>query len=199
MSGTTTSDANPGSLVSHEITYGYEDSNAFKPTISILFNNDLDTITTTDISFYDIAGISDLEITEIKQKGWLVDPIQPINALRRLRILKSEDNILTRSNRNIDGRTQGQNLRNINETEYNILKMRRKAEVLKYNKNRDNNQRNEYSYYVNKKLSRNKLNRIQTSCNNTVPILNSSSNSGIVGNNSTLLYYNKDTKYYSTI
>ena len=58
--------------------------------------------------------------------------------------------------------------------------MRRKAEVLKYNKNKLNSQ-NEFSYYAKRKVSKNKLLNIQKKCNNTFPITKPSTNSGIIG------------------
>ncbi len=185
-------------------TFGYQATGQFLPTISTVYESKFDEITDNQISFYDISNLGSIQKNEIIQAGWLIDPIEPINSLRRLRVLKADTNrngdgtILTRTERDIDNRSRGQNLRNISKDVYNNYKMRRKAEVLKYNKNKLNS-KNEFSYYANRRVSKNKLLNIQKKCNNTFPITKPSTNSGIIGSKNVNLYENNNIQYYSNI
>ena len=188
----------------NEKTIGYQDTSQFLPTISTVYQSKFDEITNNQISFYDISNLGSIQKNEIMQTGWLIDPIEPINSLRRLRVLKADTNrngdgtILNRTDRDIDNRSRGQNLRNISKDIYNNYKMRRKAEVLKYNKNKLNS-KNEFSYYANRKISKNKLLNIQKKCNIMFPITKPSTNSGIIGSKNINLYENNNIQYYSNI
>lgn len=185
-------------------TIGYQATDQFLPTISTVYESKFDEITDNQISFYDISNLGSIQKNEIIQSGWLIDPIEPINSLRRLRVLKADINRngigtpLNRTDRDIDNRSRGQNLRNISKDVYNNYKMRRKAQVLKYNKNKLNS-KNEFSYYANRRVSKNKLLNIRKKCNNTFPITKPSTNSGIIGSKNVNLYANNNIQYYSNI
>lgn len=190
--------------ISNTGTIGADYDGTFLPTISIVFDSSYDEISEDEFLFYDICenSINNQKIEIIKDQGWLIDPIQPINALRRLRVLKQdgENDPISREDRSIEGRETGVNLSNISLDQYNDLKMRRKTEVLKHKQNRLNSH-NEYSYMANKKMSPAKLKRLREQCStsNKKPLQNLPTKSGIIGDRTTSLYLDTRIPYYPNI
>ena len=157
-------------------------------TISIAFN---DIPSCLDFSYNtNPDGILDQEDTK-----WLLDPLEPQLALQRVRILKTRET----GNTQVTPITTGRDTRDIidfSKITYNDRAMRRKAEVLKYKKNINNNKfSSSYAYFAKSGKSKYRSmtnNRIKSllenqKCLNAPPISKPSSNSGIFGGKTSLI------------
>lgn len=99
---------------------------------------------TTSVVFEDIDYSQiDYDIDSIDE-SMLTDPSASIIALQRLRVLKTRETGEEPIIPDTTGRTENQMI-NFNKINYEQYKMRRKAEVLKYNKNVTVNKRTQYS------------------------------------------------------
>ena len=139
------------------------------------------------------------------QTEWLTDPNSSRDALQRLRILKTRETGGQQQIPNIIGRDTGVNIDydNISHT-YEVLKMRRKAEVLQ-NKNKNfSTKKKEYSNAVKginiKYSSRTRLRQLVESnqCQNQPPIVKPAYKSGIKNDN-TPLTYNKSIPLFNKL
>ena len=168
-------------------------------TTSIVFD--------ADMTCLDISYNSDTTLDYTQDGVWLTDPTAPRDALQGLRYLKvreTGDDVVTP---NIDGRESGRNI-DFTVYSYNSLKMRRKAEVLQYNKKETQSQNKNqlYSQLANstktkyKSMTNARIKQLIESqnCENTSVIKTKSTNSG-VKNGKKLLFLNPSVPYYSNI
>ena len=155
----------------------------------------------------DISYNPDTTLNYTEDGKWLTDPTAPRDALQMLRYLKvreTGDDIVIP---NIDGRETGKNI-DFSLYSYNTLKMRRKAEVLQYNKKefQTQNKKQLYSQLSNsrktkyKSMTNARIKQLKTSlnCENISTIKNPSTNSG-VRNGRTQLFLNTSVPYYEQI
>ena len=161
----------------------------------------------TEISYN--PNIVNNEYNRMNQE-WLLDPESSREALQTLRILKVRETGNLQVIPNIIGRETGQDISFSDTITYDDLKMRRKAEILKYTNNKItnnlNNKKINYSYHA--KSSRSKYKSMTNSrikslkqsqiCENKDIILKTGINSGIK-NSKSLLFLNPSIPFYSQI
>lgn len=163
-------------------------------TISIAFN--------TIPSCLDFSYNSNTTLTS-SDTDWLLDPLEPQNALQRLRILKTRNTGDLQVTPNIIGREYSNPI-NFDKITYNTRQMRRKAEILKHKHNIGNSTNNlDYSYYS--KSGKSKYRHMtnqrikdlkqQQTCLNPPPISKPSSNSGIFGGGNKSLIMDTNIEY----
>ena len=124
----------------------------------------------------------------------LTDPSASVIALQGLRILKTRETGDEAVVPDTTGRTENAPI-NFNETSYHQYRMRRKAEVLKYNKITNTNKRTQYSALASSR--RGKLSNVSatsTSCESDVIRVKPATNSGIKCDNS-LLFLNTNVAF----
>ena len=124
----------------------------------------------------------------------LTDPSASVIALQGLRVLKTRetgDDVVTPDT---IGRTENIMI-NFNKTSYEQYRMRRKAEVLKYNKNKTLNKKAQYSSLVSSRRGRLPNNSsISTACKPDILRVKRATNSGIKCDNS-LLFYDQNVTF----
>lgn len=149
---------------------------------------------TTSIVFDEI-DYSQIEFDiDSTDESMLTDPSASVIALQGLRVLKTRetgDEVVTPDT---TGRTENTMI-NFNETTYEQYRMRRKAEVLKYNKNTTLNKKTQYSSLVSSQRGRlSNTAATSASCESDVIRVKKGTNSGIKGDNS-LLFLNKNVTF----
>lgn len=142
------------------------------------------------------------------ETSWLLDPNSPRDALQRLRILKTRETGSVQQIPNTVGRVRSLNLNIGQDYTYETLKMRRKAQILKYQNNQNTQTVTKKQNYTNvvkglnqRYSSNTRLKQLleNNKCNNSkVPIYKKALNSGIK-NDPTLLIYNKNIPFYSQL
>lgn len=171
-------------------------------TTSIVFN---DNMTCLDICYN--PGVSDNNDFTISE-GWLTDPTEPRDALRRLRFLKSRENGEEPIIPDIESRDRGINV-NTDTYSLNDYRMRRKAEALQYNKNKkdtsNNSKKMNYSQIVKNKsyyknMTNERIKKLKNSqiCSNTNIIKNKAYKSGIKSG-TTILFKNTKVPFYESL
>lgn len=167
-------------------------------TVSVVFDPDINCAATIESTTDPNAGSNEL-----------TDPDAPVEALQRLRILKTRETGDSAQVLSTTGRRTG-NPVDLSLDSYADLAMRRKVEVLKYNKNTvSRSKKDTYARYASgiKTSSSYSYKRLQSLVEQSVNCATANSgamsgkkayNSGIRGDNSILLNNNK-IPYYSSL
>lgn len=130
----------------------------------------------------------DYDVSSPEDGPMLTDPSASIIALQGLRVLKTRETGDQVVVPDTTGRSQVSML-NFNGINYEERRMRRKSEILKYNKNSTINKRTQYSA-----LASSRRGQLTTSaaaaanCNSDIIRVKSATNSGIICGNSSLSY-----------
>lgn len=153
---------------------------------------------TTSIVF-DNIDYSQIEYdVDSYQENMLTDPSSSIIALQRLRYLKTRPTGNQVITPNITGRAVS-NMLDYNEINYEQYKMRRKSEVLKYNKNSGTNKNKKYSSLVSlPRRKKSNSQKIIKNCEDEVIRYKKGINSGIK-NDKTILYHSKQIPFYDKL
>jgi len=150
---------------------------------------------TTSVVFDDIDYSQiEYDANASVDEAMLTDPSASIIALQGLRILKTRETGDEVVVPDTIGRAENP-MTNFNETSYEQYRMRRKAEVLKYNKNSTITKRTHYSALTSSrrgKLSNTSV--VSSTCESDIIRVKPAINSGVKGDNS-LLFYDQNVTF----
>jgi glycosylphosphatidylinositol transamidase (GPIT) subunit GPI8 len=145
--------------------------------------------------YFDEIDLSEIEYDENStDESMLKDPTSSITALQGLRVLKTRETGDEVIIPDIIGREQKVAL-DYNNINYESYKMRRKAEVLKYKKNINDNKKTQYSHLaLTRRGNITNVSSVTTECEDNIIRVKPATNSGIKGDNS-LLFLNPNVPF----